>query len=117
MPAMVVVGAEERLIDGPTGEVVCGSFITIEHVVERVLLGLEPKLIVGFDITVEAKYRGLACADDIVLVPFGNDGAGVILELASEEIVPGLVSTIDLARLWTDVCRVEVAATLVLQPL
>lgn len=71
----------------------------------------------GFDITVETKHCGLASIDDTVRVSVRDDWAGLFLELASEEVVPGLVTTVNLVRFGTNVARVKVTAILVFQRL
>ncbi len=118
-PAVIVLRAEECLVDGTTDEGLGGDFVTVEHVVDGVRLALEPELIVSFDVVHDAIHGGLAGAVD-ESIGYGEDfgaynGASFGLNLAGEEMVPSGESTVDCIRVRTHVGRVELAATLVLE--
>ncbi len=111
-PAVVVLRAEERLVDGAADKrinvtVVCAD---AEHVVEGVGLRFEPELVVRLDAVRNTVDGGFACAVDERLVIGGLDGTSRALDFASEENVPRSVTAVHGVGVWGDVGCVKFTA-------
>ncbi len=107
---MVVLGAEERLVDCTSDK---GSHVTVisidaEHVVEGIGFGLEPELVVCLNAARDTVHGGLACAMDEKLILGVLDGTRRALDFSSEETVPGGVTAIHSIGVWGDVGLVKI---------
>ncbi len=115
-PAVIVLWAEECLVDGTTDEGL-SDIVAVEHVVDGVSLTLKPELVVIFDVGLDAIHGGLAGTVNESFVVGEVDGANSGLNLAGEEMIPRGEATVDCIRIRTHVGRVEIAATIGLETL
>ena len=83
---MVAQRAEIRLVDCVAHELGC-ILVVIKHVLQRVLLFFDPKLVRQLHIVLQIVGEGLACVGDYVLT-FG-DRTNATSESPDEKIVPG----------------------------
>lgn len=95
VPAVVGQGAQEGLVDGAARELV-RKRIRGEHVDDRVGLALDPELVAELDVALHGVRAGLARVGDDVVVVRGGHGAGGLVHVAREEVVPGGVAILGL---------------------
>ncbi len=93
VPAVVLRGAEESLINGPANELGCESVI-VEHMVQRVRFTFKPEGVERFDVVGNAVDGRLAGTVNNRVVIQEHDGAHTRFELSGEEVVPGFKSVI-----------------------
>jgi len=87
VPAVIVGGAEESLINGPADEL-GGEGVIVEHMVERVRLSLQPKTVQRFHVVGDAVDGRFAGAVDDAIVVGKCDRAHARTEESGEEVVP-----------------------------
>jgi len=89
---MIVLGTEECLVHCAAHKFIDTQ--SVEHVPQRIRLGLEPKPVVFLHVRADGKRSGLTGANDhTVVVRLGNR-PDAWLELSDEEVVPRLEAEI-----------------------
>lgn len=90
---MVRQRREESLVDSSTSELL-RERIHSQHIADGVGLALDPEVVAELDVVRGAVRLGLARVVDDVVVVWLLDGAPGLLEVAREEVVPGLVAVV-----------------------
>ena len=98
VPAVVAQRRKEGLVDSSTDELLV-QWVHGQHVRERIGLALHPKAVALGDVAaylIRLRFTGVS--DDAIVVRTGN-GPLVFVEMAREEVIPGLVPMVLLRRI------------------
>lgn len=95
MPSVVRQSAQKGLIHGTTRKLARPG-VRGEHIREGVRLSFDPELVAEFHVALDRVGAGLACVGDDVVVFGGSDGAGGLVHVAREEVIPGSVAVFGL---------------------
>jgi hypothetical protein len=93
VPAVVAQCRQERLVYG-TANILLMKRIHIQHIHERVRLSLDPEAIALCDVSSNLVRLRLARIRNDVIIIWASNGSLVFVEVADEEVVPGLVAVV-----------------------